>query len=64
MTKQVRILINRVGEMSVKTEGYEGVSCQDASKIFETLGTVTSDKPTTEMYDKNQIQGIEVAGGI
>jgi hypothetical protein len=64
MTKQVRVLVDKQGVISAKTEGYVGAECKDASKIFEELGTVISDNPTRDMYDRSQIQGVEVVGGI
>ncbi|GHT41314.1 hypothetical protein FACS189443_2920 [Planctomycetales bacterium] len=60
MSKKVRITVDKDAAMTVKTEGYEGVSCKDASKILEALGRVTSDTPTSDLYEHEQIWVREV----
>ncbi len=45
--KTITILIDRTGQVSMQTHGYEGQACRDASKALErSLGIVLTDKPT------------------
>jgi hypothetical protein len=60
MSKQIRITVDKSGQISAKTEGYIGTTCKDATKFFENLGTTISRTPTHEMYGEEQIQGIEI----
>jgi hypothetical protein len=49
--KRVIIRISPKGEVTVKTEGYTGQECRQATKTLEeTLGIVLSDTPTGDMY--------------
>ena len=44
--KLITITIDRTGQVSIQTQGFEGTACRDASKSFEgSLGVVLSDKP-------------------
>jgi len=63
MTKTIQIRISPQGQATVKTEGYSGTECRDATKIFEDLGRVVSDTATAEMYGTEQIQGIVLENG-
>ena len=48
--KVITILIDKAGQVSMQTHGFEGRSCKDATKAIEQgLGVVLLDKPT---YDK------------
>ena len=48
--KTITIVIDKVGQVSMQTHGFDGQSCKDATKAFEQrLGVVLSDKPT---YDQ------------
>ena len=59
--KKVIVSLDRKGRMTVRTEGYVGESCKQASEHFERLGRVTEDVPTEEMYSQvEQIQGLEI----
>jgi hypothetical protein len=45
--KTIMILIDKAGQVSIQTLGFEGISCKDASRAIEQgLGIVLSDKPT------------------
>ena len=45
--KLITITIDRTGQVSIQTQGFEGTACRDVSKSFEgSLGVVLSDKPT------------------
>ena len=49
--KTIEITVSPTGETTVQTKGFAGSSCQAASRFIEqALGTVQSDKATTEMY--------------
>jgi hypothetical protein len=44
--KFITITIDRTGQVSIQTQGFEGAACKDATKTFESsLGVVLSDKP-------------------
>jgi hypothetical protein len=45
--KTITILIDKTGQVSMQTNGFEGAACKDATKAIERgLGVVLSDKPT------------------
>ena len=45
--KVITILIDKAGQVSMQTNGFEGISCKDACRAIEQgLGIVLSDKPT------------------
>lgn len=44
--KTITILIDKTGQVTIKTHGFDGYSCKDATKALEqSLGIVLSDKP-------------------
>jgi hypothetical protein len=44
--KTISILIDKTGQVAIKTQGFDGHSCKDATKALEQgLGVVLSDKP-------------------
>ena len=44
--KAITILIDKAGQVSIQTNGFEGTNCKDATKALEQgLGIVLSDKP-------------------
>ncbi len=48
--KTITILIDKAGQVSMQTHGFDSQSCRDATKAIEQgLGVVLSDKPT---YDQ------------
>lgn len=50
--KKIEVLVSPTGETSIKTTGYTGKSCQDATKELElALGTVTADVKSGEYYN-------------
>ena len=57
--KRIIVDIDPQGNTKVKTEGYQGTSCKEATEVLEkALGSVVSDKDTDELYadtDKNLI---------
>jgi hypothetical protein len=49
--KTIEVIVNPKGETTVKTKGFTGTSCRDATKALErALGTVQSDTPTPEVH--------------
>ena len=45
--KTIMILIDKTGQVSMQTNGYEGTACKDATKAIERgLGVVLSDRPS------------------
>lgn len=45
--KTITILIDKTGQVSMQTHGYEGQACKDATKAMEQgLGVVLSDRPS------------------
>jgi hypothetical protein len=44
--KTLNIVIDRVGQVTMQTNGFQGTNCKDATKALEQgLGIVLSDKP-------------------
>ncbi len=47
----LEITVSPQGETTIRTQGYEGASCQEASKFLErALGVVTTDARTSEYF--------------
>ena len=45
--KTITILIDKTGQVSMQTNGFDGQSCKDATKAIERgLGVVLSDRPS------------------
>lgn len=52
MTKTIEIIISPAGEVEIKTSGFAGQSCKQATAELEArLGKVTKDTPTSEAYN-------------
>ena len=44
--KTISIIVDKVGQVSIQTQGFEGIACKDATKAIEQgLGVVVLDKP-------------------
>jgi hypothetical protein len=58
--QKIIVVIDKQGETVLRTEGFTGSSCNEASAFLEkALGTKISDTPTDEMYAQvHQEQGI------
>ena len=41
------------GETKIEAKGYQGSSCQDATKFLKALGNVTDFKRKAEWYEQN-----------
>jgi hypothetical protein len=51
VNRVIEVTVSPQGEVSIKTAGYSGTSCQEASRYLEqALGAVTSDRKTPEFY--------------
>lgn len=51
--KQIQVSVNTEGQVTIKPIGFKGESCKRATKrLEEALGSVVSDKPTSEMNEK------------
>ncbi|MBA4019172.1 MAG: hypothetical protein C0483_18555 [Pirellula sp.] len=49
--KKIEVTVSPTGETSIKTTGFVGKSCTDATKELElALGTVTADVKSGEYY--------------
>ena len=60
--KTIEIIVDQRGETRLETRGFQGSTCQDATRLLEkALGTVASDKPTAEFYSQptSQTQQIQ-----
>ena len=57
--KTINIVIDRVGQVSMQTNGFDGQSCKDATKAIERgLGVVLSDRASFDQ--PTQQTGVEV----
>lgn len=55
--KKIRIEIGKDGQVDVQPQGYEGTSCQEATKfIEESLGQVIKSEPTSAMWESTNDQ--------
>lgn len=55
--RTIEIVINPKGESTVRTNGFAGASCRDASRFIEqALGQPTGEQLTAEFH---QAQGVE-----
>lgn len=55
MSKIIDVTISPTGETTVKTTGFKGKSCQDASRFLEqALGAAESEKRTAEFYQPEE----------
>lgn len=51
MTKIIEVIVSSAGETTVKTKGFQGSSCRDASKFLEeALGKVAGERLTPEFH--------------
>lgn len=51
MNRVIEIVVSPSGETTVKTKGFAGADCLQASRFLEqALGSVTDDQKTSEYY--------------
>ena len=64
MSKLITVTIKRDGNVQVKTTGYTGNSCHEATQSLEkALGRVDSTKPTAEACEATAGQRVAVEVG-
>ena len=57
MSKSIEIIVSRDGHTTVKTKGFQGPSCQEASRFLEeAIGDRAQEKLTSEFYHADPIQ--------
>jgi hypothetical protein len=57
MSKTIEIIVSPAGQMTVKTQGFLGSSCRDASRLIEqAMGQPASEKLTAEFYQTESIR--------
>ena len=57
MTKIIEIVVDPKGATTVKTRGFQGSSCRDASRfIEEALGQKTGERFTSAFYQKATVE--------
>ena len=45
--KTITIIVDKVGQVAIQTNGFDGQSCKEATKVIERgLGVVLSDRPS------------------
>jgi Protein of unknown function (DUF2997) len=55
VSRRIEILIHPDGRTEVRTIGFTGAACKQASQVLEkALGTVTQEQLTSEFYVTNQ----------
>jgi hypothetical protein len=56
MPRVIEVIVSPTGETIVQTTGYVGGECRQASQWLEqSLGIVTTDRPTVEMYASQSV---------
>ena len=50
--QEIEFTIKKDGSVEYTIKGVKGGSCEDLSKIFEEMGTVTKSKKTSEYFEK------------
>jgi len=56
MTKTIEVTVSPSGETTVKTQGFAGSDCLQASKFLEkSLGVTTDDRKSGEFYATAQV---------
>lgn len=54
MSKIVQVVVSPTGGTKIETTGFEGASCQDATRELErALGATTDEQLTNEYYTQN-----------
>jgi len=51
MPRIIEVVVSPAGETTVRTHGYAGTACQEASRFLEqALGAVAGEQKTSEFY--------------
>ena len=57
MTKLIEIIVSPTGETNVKTKGFSGSECREASEFIEqALGQRTDERVTAEFHQSNVVR--------
>lgn len=56
--QEIEFTIKKDGSVEYTILGIKGAACDDVSKVFESLGNVTSSAKTREYYEKENEPGI------
>ena len=59
--QEIEFIISPDGNVEFTISGAKGGQCLPIAKLFEILGEITSDKPTSEFYAQEEISGVTVA---
>jgi hypothetical protein len=55
MARVIEVVVSPTGETTVKTKGYVGSDCQQASRALEqALGVVAAEQKTAEFYQTEE----------
>ena len=55
--KTIEIIVSPTGQTTVRTSGFHGASCHDASRLIEqALGKVAEDRLTAEFYQTESVR--------
>lgn len=61
MSKIIEIVVSPKGETKLETRGFEGSSCQDATRALEqALGAKTGESMTSEYYTETNVNTLDV----
>ncbi len=52
ISEEIEFTIKKDGTFEYTIRGVLGESCEDISKVFESLGSINSSKKTAEYYEK------------
>jgi Protein of unknown function (DUF2997) len=59
--KKIIVIVSPQGQVQVKTEGFGGQGCMEASRrIEEALGATKNVEKTSEYYDQEVVEGMDV----
>jgi len=62
-TKTIEIIVSPTGQSTVKTRGFRGASCQEASRLLEqALGSRTAERLTAEFYQSQTSEPLRQEG--
>ncbi len=50
--QEIEFTIKKDGSVEYTIKGIKGGACEDLSKLFEEMGTVTKSKKTAEFFEK------------
>ena len=63
MSRRIEILVHPDGRTEVRTVGFSGAACKEASQVIEkALGTITQEQMTPEFYSSTKIQNPQHEG--